>query len=334
MAIFALYHFRLEQFTNLQLLAKFPEEKGDKKRKKYKSLEELFESFFPKRGGKLMISEIKETKRKNVISVDADPHANEIEQHRFHVVSMRVQANKSKRIDNEDWTHEKHPHHPDCRVIIDFRKESCLMAIEKKTAAFDPDRACDLLQKSFNRMMQDHGVSIGFERMEKKSSFWDAVNEIRTKFSDTVRRVQFDFAGDNTNQDDGSFADRLTEWVAIFAKRGSLSVDIENDQRLKAVEQDLTRMADLCYHDRNYNLTVKFRDFGLFKYGQDIKAQLGLDDEIVENFIARARQLKTDEPSDKADQDMLGWFDRIKVLFSEYGKETPIKIKRTSENRL
>lgn len=107
MAIFAIYQFKLEKFKNLQLLAEFPEEDGVKKRsKKYKSLEELFESFFPKRGGKLNISELKERKRGGVTAVDADPHGNEVEQHRKRVVVFRLQANKTKRIDNADWTRE------------------------------------------------------------------------------------------------------------------------------------------------------------------------------------------------------------------------------------
>lgn len=335
MAIFAIYQFKLEKFKNLQLQAKFPEEDGKKKNdKKYKTLEEFFESFFPKRGGKLNISELKERTKGGVTAVDADPHGNEVEQHRKRVVVFRLQANKTKRIDNADWTHEKHPHHPDCRVIIDFREESCLMAIEKKTTAFDPDKACDLLQKSFNRMMHDYGVRIGFERLEKQALFWDAVNEIRLKFNDAVQRVQFDFNGEEHNTDDASFADRLTEWVGLFGRHAQLAVDIENDLRLKEVENDLTRMAELCYQNRNYNLTVKFRDFGLFRYGQDIKAQLGLDDEVVDAFVARARQLRTDEPADKADQDMLGWFDRIKVLFDEYGKNSSVKSKGTTGNRL
>lgn len=208
------------------------------------------------------------------------------------------------------------------------------MAIEKKSAAFDPDKACDLLQESFNRMMHNHGVKIGFTRLEKQALFWDAVNEIRRKFDDAVQRVQFDFNGGERSADDASFADRLTEWVGLFARHGQLAVDIENDLRLKEVEKDLTRMADLCYQNRNYNLTVKFRDFGLFRYGQDIKAQLGLEDEVIDVFVARARQLKTDEPADKADQNMLGWFDRIRVLFDEYGKNSSVKSKRKAGNRL
>lgn len=336
MAIFAIYRFRLEQFKNLQLVAEFPDKEGEdkKRKKKYKSLEDFFESFFPKRGGMLNISELKERKRGKTIAVDADPHGNEVEQHRCRVVVFRIQANKTKGIDNADWTHEKRPHHPDCRVIIDFREESCLMAIEKKTTAFDPDKACELLQKSFNRMMMDHGVRIGFERLEKKAMFWDAVNEIRVKFNDAVQRVTFDFNGEEKHPEDGSFADRLTEWVGLFGRHALLAVDIENDQRLKEVEADLTRMADLCYQNRKYNLTVKFRDFGLFRYGQDIKAQLGLEDDIVNAFVARARQLTIDQPADKADQDLLGWFDRIKILFKEYGKDAPAKPQGTTGDRL
>ena len=223
---------------------------------------------------------------------------------------------------------------PSCFVIIDNREQSHLMVIERKTSTYkDPDDAKQVLEDSFNRLIHDYGINIKFERLTKHEPFWDAVNEIRGTFGDEVCRGQFDFAKDESMQkDDGSFTYKLLQWASLFSESSSITMNVGNDERLKEVEKDLTRMSELCYQNRNYNLTVKFRDFGLYKYGQDIKAQYGLDDETIECFIENLVQLECFDDSNKAG--LIKWFDNINILFDSYDNKACLASKRNKGGRV
>ena len=334
MAIFAIYRYNLRTFKKLENL--FSDDEEYQKHAKYESPEELFESFIGKTGQPITgIADVVEKGRGKNRVTEWEKHGNEIEQHKDNIIVFRLQANKSKKINKEDWTKDTVGHYPDCRVIIDNRKGSNLMVIERKTTTFsDPDKAMELLQSSFNRMMYDYGVAIEFERLSKQESFWNAVNEIREKFGDVVNRVQFDFKGEEQKEDDGSFTFKLMQWASLFAENSSLVMNVGDDTRLKQVEQDLTRMSELCYRNRYYNLTVKFRDFGLFRYGQDIKAQFGLEDEVIENFIGRVKQLDAFEDNSEDEKTLTKWFDRVNILFDDYGKKTLVDKKRNNEGRV
>ena len=334
MAIFAIYRYNFRIFKKLKGM--FPDDEEFQEDAKYESPEAFFESFLGKAGQSIPgIATIVEKGRGANKETEWETHGNEIEQHKNHLVVFRLQANKTKKINKEDWTKETVGHFPDCRVIIDNRKESHLMVIERKTTAFtDPDKAMEILQSSFNRMMLSHGVEIGFDRLSKKENFWDAVNEIREKFGDMVNRVQFDFKREEQKEDDGSFTYKLMQWASLFADKTSVVMDVGDDRRLKQVEQDLTRMSELCYNHKNYNLTVKFRDFGLFRYGQDIKAQYGLDDEVIEKFICNIQGIDLSKDNTEDEEELIKWFERVNILFNDYGKKTLVGKKRNSEGRI
>lgn len=333
MAIFAIYRYTFSTFKKLEGL--FQDSVEGDSHSKYNSPEEVFESFFDKAGAQIPgIAELVTKGRGKKQPSEWVSHGNEIEQHKENIIVFRLQANKTKNINKEDWTKEKVGHYPDCRVIIDNREQSHLMVIERKTSSYkDPDDAKQLLEDSFNRLIHDYGINIKFERLTKHKLFWDAVNEIRSTLGDEVCRVQFDFAKDEPMQkDDGSFTYKLLQWASLFSESSSITMNVGNDERLKEVEKDLTRMSELCYQNRNYNLTVKFRDFGLYKYGQDIKAQYGLDDETIECFIENLVQLECFDDSNKAG--LIKWFDNINILFDSYDNKACLASKRNKGGRV
>lgn len=333
MAIFAIYQFRIAKFKKLEQRLNFSEEK--KSEVLYETDEELLESLFPKQGGSISIATLKDKGKRNMIIKEIEKHDNRVEQKKDHIIVFRLQANQTRKINHEDWTFDKVGHHPDCRIILDCRRGSGLMVIEKKVSVFEPDEACNLICNAINNTLKDYGRSIKFERLEKSSDFWKGVNEIREKFHDSVKRVQFDFVGDKEQQSPATdLASRLTEWAGLLAARASLSWEMENDEVLKKVEGDLTRMSELCYKNSNYNLNVKFRDFGLYRYGQDIQAQLGLEDEIIDKFVLPAKNQDLFDPGDREGSMLAEWFDRINVLFEDYGKDVPVQSNRVEGDRV
>ena len=217
---------------------------------------------------------------------DGEEHHTMIEQHMGHIIMFLLQANKTKTIYQENWEKRKEPNYPDCRIMIDNRPGSHLIIIEKKSTVFaNPDKAMEILQDLFGKTLADYGFKIHSTPLTKKESFWDAVNDIREKFGDKVNRVQFDFKSDGPTTDDGSFTYKIMQWARSFSVDNQLTMNIGDDSKLKKVERDLTRMSELCCKSEGYNLTVRFNNFGLYRYGQDLKAQYGMDDETIDRFV-------------------------------------------------
>lgn len=330
MAVYAIYRYAFEHSKTLA--PRLPME-TEEPQLRYETDGELLESFFGQQGEPMThIADLKETGRGKHKAQTWEPHISRIEQHRGHIIVMRLQANKRKRVDREDWKQETVGHHPDCRVIMDNRPSSRLLVIECKTSAFVPDKAKDLLEKSFCRMMHDYGVSVTFQPLVKQSHFWDAVNEIRDKFGDSVTKVAFDFKAPSARQEDGGgFIYELMRWASVF-KESQLMMTVDDDKRLRDVKEDLSRMAELCDSHRDYQLTVKFRDFGLFRYGQDIKARYGLEDELVDRLVGIDAPLQAEAFSqvDKEApmREMMEWFDKVNTLFREYEAPEDMVVKR------
>ena len=77
-------------------------------------------------------------------------------------------------------------------------------------------------------------------------------------------------------------------------QRGSLALQCVNDEKalieqfgevkLHEVSDDVSHIAALCLEHPGYDLMVKFRQFGVYRYGADLLAQFGVDDEVLKNF--------------------------------------------------
>lgn len=314
MAQFALYHYELSAFDNKQprlFVLNNPEHS-------YKSMEQLFESFLPGRGSSLDVKEVKVYGKGEDKVTTYEPHGSEVLQNKNHIIAFKVQKNGTKKIETVNWETETVEHHPNVKVLIDNRPDRQIIAIENKSA-FKADKAFELLKKDFNLKLKDYYVRFDCYALLKKAGFWDSVNEIKHRFGDFIKRVQFDFIG--CERKGNKITDKLESFLkTINAAHGGMFMDFCDADELQRAEEDIENMARLCYTNKRYNLSVKFRDFGTFCFGQDIKAQWGLDDEKIEAFSEKYTQLDAfaGEGGDKAFQDIADWFDKINVLFADY----------------
>ena len=313
---FALYHYELSAFRSKQprlLVINDPE-------RSYDSMEQLFESFLPGRGSSLNVLEPKATGRGDERVITYEPHGSEVLQNRKHIIAFKVQKNGKKRIETVDWEKETVDHHPSVRVLIDNRPDSQIIAIENKSD-FKADKAFNLMKSHFNMRLKEYNVRFDCYPLLKKSGFWESVDEIKHRFNDLIKRVQFDFVGGERSGK--KLADRLSFFLeTIKGAHGLVCMDFNDQDALNRARDDIEYMAQLCYTNKNYNLSVKFRDFGTFCFGQDIKAQWGLDEEKIEEFSKKYTQLEmfADAGGDKAFTDIAEWFDKIKDLFPDYIK--------------
>lgn len=310
---FALYHYELSAFRNKEPLL-FP---VNDPARNYKTVENLFESYLPARGGSLNVLEPKEIGSGENARTEYEPHESEVLQNLKHIIAFRIQRNGKKKIETKDWQHIDEPNHPSVRVLIDNREDRCLIAIENRSS-FKAEKAFELIKDHFKLQLKNHNVRFECYPLIKKADFWDSVKEIKNRFGDFIKRVQFNFVGES-NIISNTFAGRLSSFLDVInSSHGGIFMDFKNEDHLDRAKNDITQMADLCYRNSLYNLSVKFRDFGTFSYGQDIKAQWGLEDDKIETFSQKHVQTDVFIPGNPAYKAIAEWFDKIKELFADY----------------
>lgn len=325
MAQFALYRYELKSVEGKQ------QDIFDNKQ--YNTKEDFFESFFPEAGKEFKVGEIVKEDANGEKST-LDSHKTSVEAHHEHIIVLRFQTNKKVTLKTEDWQNDPRPHHPDLRIIIDNRNEHYLIAIEKKTSIMEPDKACAIVHDWLKIKMNGSGVRFDCNPLTKTIDFWDAVHEIQRLTHDRLTSVKFCFQKEEEKKNrDKDFVSLLTQWISSFGKDASLNVNIENDEHLKTVHDDLTRMARLCYDNSNYSLEVKFLLFGIYKYGQDVKAQYGMEDSVIDDFcphLYNGDAFNDEEPK----QRLITWLNIVNEIFSDYGKPASSIKKRKIYNRI
>ena len=76
---------------------------------------------------------------------------------------------------------------------------------------------------------------------------------------------------------------------------------------------------------------MKFKKFGLYKYGADIKAQFGVEDSVLEKFEHGNKVIE--ESNLNGTFELVEWFDRINKLMADYEDATPILQRRMHSHR-
>jgi hypothetical protein len=83
-------------------------------------------------------------------------------------------------------------------------------------------------------------------------------------------------------------------------------------------------MADICVKQKGkYDLTVKFKTFGLYRYGADIMAQFGVEDEVIEEFENGVKKMNFETP--EGSFSLTQWLDRMHELLKDYANEVPVQ---------
>lgn len=336
MTIFAIYRYNMSSLGMKE--PSFSQDEEYKTHDKCKTLEEKFESFFGKAEDQVLgIKEVKEKRNGKKSSVEGEEHLCTVKQHKNNIIILRLKANKKKTVETIEDQKQDVEHHPGCLIIIDNRKGSNLMVVERNSSAFsDPDKVMAIMRDSFNRKMQEYGCAIEITPLRKKEKFWVAVDEIRHKLKDSITCIKFDFKAEEQKEHAKGKIYEIMKWFNLFAKDSELSMNIGDEHKLEQVKSDLDCMAELCLQSPDYNLTVKFHDFGLFRYGQDVKAQYGIEDDVIKEFIRPSCSYVQDLFADDLSPviDLPQWFDNVNILFADYEQETSLGRKRNTRGRV
>lgn len=335
MPIFAFYDFKISQSNDETDLFNNLEEENCKQMMQYGSPEACFESFF-RTNGKLSLNVLKSKGKGRDKTFEWESYENDVLMVANDVILMTIENNKWKHTTNKkkDVAHE---HHPYCHVVIDNRPSHQVMAVVKNSA-FDnkPDNVCGILYQAFNNksILGKYNLKIEFiKRHREKNEFWPVVNDIRSIFKDSVRQIRMDFSGKDADEqpDPQDVVAVMRALAKKSASTAAVTLNADGDEvKLDELHEDLTNMANICLTQKGYDLTVKFRTFGLYRYGADIVAQFGVDDEVIEEFEKGIKRMNFENPNGSFA--LIEWLDRMIELLPKYDNETPIQ-KRGKRSR-
>lgn len=249
-----------------------------------------------------------------------DKHKCEVLRNEGGVILMTVEANKSKHttIDKKDVEHQ---HHPFSTVLIDNRPGRQMIGIERNSA-FDgnPDKLAEILQKSVSNLLSPYGRKIELLKLKKKSDeFWPVVDRLRTQYKDRVKQIKLDMSGKDGEHPNGNM---LIGLISDLAKQTQseaslmLCAEGEGEVKLQEVQEDVSHIAAICLEHKEYDLSVKFEKFGVYRYGADLLAQFGVEDNVLDCFENGSLEFNFDMGT--SGYALTEWLDKLNTLLNDY----------------
>ena len=194
-----------------------------------------------------------------------------------------------------------------------------------------------MLRRGLSYKMREYRRRIEIERLTKQTTdFWDVVDEIRSTFDDHVTRISIDYM-DNGKSTKSRRANDLLAAICLLAQKSKsdalfeLKAKTDEGVCLKEIRRDVQHIADICLTQPNYDLSVRFKNFGVYRYGADLVAQFSVDDNVAVDF-AYDKPIIDFETGGRS-YDLVYWLNRLSKLMNNNYKNEPIQPKRTRRSR-
>lgn len=210
---------------------------------------------------------------------------------KHHNVTMLLLNNEKTHKYLEGKDTEELTYHPGCYVFIDNRPGDTIMAIER-TNAFEsqPDKVRDLLQAAFKNILKEKEIEVDIRARMHEAKFWDAIDEQCRVLNDSVRRISFNFPNPNrvvnlSEQQTQKLQMLSALTQAVNATKGTLHLEAEKNRSLllDQTQEDLANMVTLCC-TTGYSIAVRFKKYGLYRFGNNIRSYAQFSDEEVAEF--------------------------------------------------
>ena len=289
---------------------------------------ETFAAFEPEKRLDLIVSQRKKDGSYEDNKVVTKCYNNDVLINHEDILVMTIENNKQKAttIDKQKVQHE---HHPFCHVIIDYREGHNIIAIERN-GAFDnkPEKVRELLCSALNRLLYRNNLEIELVPLAKSyNNIWDAINTIRRRHHDRVKKICLDFTSShaqNRQVDTNALTAALTNMAEKMNAKGMVAFQSEGDEEmdLNAIHQDLLNIADICVREGEYDLSVHFFSYGIFRYGADVVAQYGIDQTVIDEFVNQNDTFDVDAERDTLPK----WLEKMKETFRDYDEAVPVTV--------
>ena len=156
-----------------------------------------------------------------------------IQVHHDNIMVMRL-ANRKPFVREKAFHVMQDEDEPSCGVIIDYRPEHQVIAIEDSRRAFEnTDSVRNILERSLNGVLKQSRLKVSIKRQGLPSEFWDYVNQYRGRITEVRFTYQYPNLGRASEEMKKLLADtgkvvNSTESEVVF-KGKSLEFDEKNE---------------------------------------------------------------------------------------------------------
>lgn len=167
-----------------------------------------------------------------------------IQVHHDNIMVMRL-ANRKPFVREKAFHVMQDEDEPSCGVIIDYRPEHQVIAIEDSRRAFEnTDSVRNILERSLNGVLKQSRLKVSIKRQGLPSEFWDYVNQYRGRITEVRFTYQYPNLGRASEEMKKLLADtgkvvNSTESEVVF-KGNSLEFD-ENNEDIQSYTKDASK---------------------------------------------------------------------------------------------
>lgn len=167
-----------------------------------------------------------------------------IQVHHDNIMVMRL-ANRKPFVREKAFHVMQDEDEPSCGVIIDYRPEHQVIAIEDSRRAFEnTDSVRNILERSLNGVLKQSRLKVSIKRQGLPSEFWDYVNQYRGRITEVRFTYQYPNLGRASEEMKKLLADtgkvvNSTESEVVF-KGKSLEFD-EKNQDIQSYTKDASK---------------------------------------------------------------------------------------------
>ena len=147
-----------------------------------------------------------------------------------------IQVKRSMLRTNEEKAKEHIPDFPFITIVIDNRKESQKIAIQKNTLAFhNPLQVAEILEYSFSKYLNNYQLDISINGMFSSRKFWDIVKQKEDK----IEEVMFELGKPNLTRINKTLTTQMKELLlSTNSKKGTVILKAHEKESIKLSKTD------------------------------------------------------------------------------------------------
>lgn len=225
---------------------------------------------------------------------DRQPYTTKILREDNNIVVMRISDPKDVKLIDVQQNPYDTVSFPPCYVIFDNRPGKGLLAIERRSDAFnsDTDKVRDLLEESLRNGLAQYSLSVDINIKKRVDEFWNIVDSNLLQ-NDIITNVKFNFPNPKYNTpiatdqsqdfDIMRYLTAVTE--AVKATKGVLEMSSDGNRTLEMKNEGVIgHMVSLCGKN-GYDISVTFEKYGEFKYGDEQRMLQLMPPLAIEHYV-------------------------------------------------
>ena len=144
------------------------------------------------------------------------------------ILVMRI-ANNKQIVQEENFEVRRLVNQPSSLIVIDNRGNCQSIAIQKNPTAFSTTKqVANILQTTFNTLLQPHFLSIEIRRRLEQNTFWQIVD----RYPEGIKSIRFEFSYPNLPRVSDNVHELFTEMAKEFGADSKYELNAIQGQRL------------------------------------------------------------------------------------------------------